>query len=81
MASASLLDGGSIAIMVSNCSAWFWIMSRSAGAVVEAARVPTPRRSARVIWMLAMDSRRHSGSEQALPNRSAIRFCTEGLPR
>ena len=30
MASASLVDGGSIAIIVSNCSAWFWIMSRSA---------------------------------------------------
>jgi hypothetical protein len=30
MASASLVDGGSIAMMVSSCSAWFWIMSRSA---------------------------------------------------
>jgi hypothetical protein len=25
-----LRDGGSIAIIVSSCSAWFWIMSRSA---------------------------------------------------
>ena len=30
IASARLRDGGSIAIIVSNCSAWFWIMSRSA---------------------------------------------------
>ena len=36
---------------------------------------------ASVIWMLAMLSRRHSGSNSALPKRSAIRFCTAGLPR
>jgi hypothetical protein len=30
MASASPVAGGSIAIIVSSCSAWFWIMSRSA---------------------------------------------------
>jgi hypothetical protein len=30
IASASLVLGGSIAIMVSSCNAWFWIMSRSA---------------------------------------------------
>jgi hypothetical protein len=30
MASASAVEGGSMAVMVSNCSAWFWIMSRSA---------------------------------------------------
>ena len=37
--------------------------------------------SASVIWMLAMLSRRQSGSNSALPKRSAIRFCTDGLPR
>jgi hypothetical protein len=30
IASASLVEGGSIAIIVSSCSAWFWIMSRRA---------------------------------------------------
>jgi hypothetical protein len=30
IAVASPVAGGSIAIIVSNCSAWFWIMSRSA---------------------------------------------------
>lgn len=30
IASASLREGGSIAIIVSSCSAWFWIMSRKA---------------------------------------------------
>ncbi len=30
IASAALRDGGSIATIVSSCSAWFWIMSRSA---------------------------------------------------
>ena len=30
MASAVLREGGSIATIVSSCSAWFWIMSRSA---------------------------------------------------
>ena len=30
MASARFRDGGSIAIIVRSCSAWFWIMSRSA---------------------------------------------------
>jgi hypothetical protein len=30
MASASLLDGGSIATIVSSCKAWFCTMSRSA---------------------------------------------------
>jgi hypothetical protein len=43
--------------------------------------VPTPIVSAIVIWMLAMASRRQSGSNRTLPKRSAIRFCTAGLPR
>ena len=30
IASARLRDGGSMAIIVNSCSAWFWIMSRSA---------------------------------------------------
>jgi len=31
--------------------------------------------------MLATVSRRHRGSNSALPKRSASRLCTEGLPR
>ena len=66
--------------MVSSCRHGSDHVAQCAGVAAEAATLFHTQGPVIVIWMLAMVSAPPQRLEETLPKRSAIRFCTAGLP-